>query len=121
MSRGRSIAGAIATLVLIVVMVGCNRSRDAKEALLRDDLLTLRSVINQFTLDKQRPPESLQEVVEAGYLKELPVDPFTNSRATWRVVREDVMRSIGHAEPGITDVHSGASGSGSDGRAYSEW
>jgi general secretion pathway protein G len=81
----------------------------------------MRSVIDQFTLDKQRAPQSLQELVEAGYLRELPKDPITDSSDTWQVVQEDVLQSIDQSQPGITDVHSGAPGGGSDGRPYSEW
>jgi len=111
----------ILILVSIAVPIYSQSIIRAREAVLRDDLFTMRSVIDQFTLDKQRAPQSLQEIVEAGYLKELPVDPFTSSRDTWTVEQEDVMQSIDQSQPGITDVHSGASGTGSDGRAYSEW
>ncbi len=111
----------ILILVSIAVPIYSQSIVRAREAVLRDDLFTLRSVIDQFTLDKQRAPQSLQDLVEAGYIKDIPVDPFTNSRDTWQVVQEDVMQSIDQNQPGITDVHSGAGGSGSDGRSYSEW
>ncbi len=111
----------ILILVSIAVPIYSQSIVRAKEAVLRDDLFTLRSVIDQFTLDKLRAPQSIQELVDAGYIKEVPVDPFTNSRDSWQAVQEDVMQSIDQNQPGITDVHSGASGSGSDGRAYSEW
>ncbi len=111
----------ILILVAIAVPIYSQSIIRAREAVLRDDLFTLRSVIDQFTLDKQRAPQSLQDLVEAGYIKDIPLDPFTNSRDTWQVVQEDVMQSIDQNQPGITDVHSGASGAGSDGRSYSEW
>ncbi len=111
----------ILILVSIAVPIYSQSIIRAREAVLRDDLFTLRSVIDQFTLDKQRAPQSLQDLVEAGYIKDIPVDPMTNSRDTWQVVQEDVMQSIDQNQPGITDVHSGASGAGSDGRSYSEW
>ncbi len=111
----------ILILVSIAVPIYSQSIIRAREAVLRDDLFTLRSVIDQFTLDKQRAPQSLQDLVEAGYIKDIPVDPMTNSRDTWQVTQEDVMQSIDQNQPGITDVHSGASGSGSDGRSYSEW
>lgn len=111
----------ILILVSIAVPIYSQSIVRAREAVLRDDLFTMRSVIDQFTLDKERAPQSLQDLVEAGYLKQIPVDPFTNSRDTWQVVQEDVMQSIDQSEPGITDVHSGAAGAGSDGRPYSEW
>src|ERR1041384_409740 len=89
----------------------------AREAVLREDLFTLRQAIDQFTLDKQRAPQSLDEVVSAGYIKMLPRDPITNSTDTWQTVQEDVLMSIDQTQPGITDVHSGANGTASDGTA----
>ena len=111
----------ILILISIAVPIYSQSILRAREAVLRDDLFTMRSVIDQFTLDKQRAPQSLDDLVQAGYLKEIPVDPFTNSRDTWQVTQEDVMQSIDQTQPGITDVHSGATQTGSDGRAYSEW
>lgn len=94
----------------------------AREAVLRDDLYTLRNLIDAFTLDKQRPPESLEELVEAGYLRGgLPVDPFTGSNQTWRVDLEDVPLGPQQSVPGIVDVHSGSDGISLDGTPYSEW
>ncbi len=93
----------------------------AKEAVLRQDLYAMRSVIDQYTMDKGKAPQSLDDLVSAGYLKELPVDPFTNARDTWQAVPEDVLLSVNQDEPGISDVRSGASGTGSDGTAYSSW
>ena len=93
----------------------------AKEAVLRQDLFAMRSVIDQYTLDKSKAPQSLDDLVQAGYLKEIPKDPFTDSRDSWQVVQEDVLLSVDQNEPGISDVHSGASGTGTDGTAYSSW
>jgi len=81
----------------------------------------MRSVIDQYTLDKGKAPQSLQDRGQAGYLKELPKDPFTDSRDSWEVEQEDVLLSVDQDEPGISDVHSGANGTGSDGTAYSSW
>lgn len=94
----------------------------AREAALRDDLYTLRSLIDQFTLDKQRPPQSLDELVEAGYLRGgVPVDPFTRSNQTWQVDIEDVPVGPSQAVPGIVDVHSGSDEVSLDGTPYSSW
>ena len=93
----------------------------AREAVLRQDLFSLRSVIDQFTLDKQRAPQSLDELVSEHYLKQLPKDPFTGSSDTWQVVQEDVVISVDQTQPGISDVHSGSNLTGSDGTAYSTW
>jgi len=94
----------------------------AREAVLRDDLYTLRSLIDQFTLDKQRPPQSLDELVEAGYLRGgVPEDPFTRSNQTWQVDIEDVPVGPSQAVPGIVDVHSGSDEVSLDGTPYSSW
>ena len=95
----------------------------AREAALRDDLFTMRQLIDQFTLDKQRPPQSLEELAEAGYLRGgVPEDPMTHSRDTWRVDFEDVVVGSNQAIPGIVDVHSGSDDVSSDGMtAYSSW
>jgi len=94
----------------------------AREAVLRNDLYTMRKLIDQFTLDKQRPPTSLDELVEAGYLRGgIPKDPFTDSDQTWRVDVEDVPLSPDQAASGIVDVHSGSDETSLEGTPYSSW
>ena len=93
----------------------------AKETALHDDLYTLRSLIDQYTLDKQKAPQSLDDIVQAGYLKQLPKDPFTNARDTWVPVTDDSIMSPDQTEPGIIDVHSGSDQVSSEGTAYSSW
>jgi general secretion pathway protein G len=94
----------------------------AREAVLKDDLYTLRKLIDEFTLDKQRPPTSLDELVEAGYLRGgVPVDPFTGSNETWRTDIEDVPLNPSQAASGIVDVHSGSDDIALDGTPYSTW
>jgi general secretion pathway protein G len=94
----------------------------AREAVLRDDLYTLRKLIDEFTLDKQRPPATLDELVEAGYLRGgIPADPFTGSNQTWHVDIEDVPLSADQAISGIVDVHSGSDEISLDGTPYSSW
>jgi len=93
----------------------------AQETALRDDLYTLRSLIDQYTLDKQKAPQSLDDLVQAGYLKELPKDPFTNARDSWVPVTDDSIMSPDQTEPGIIDVHSGSEMTSSEGTAYNTW
>jgi len=93
----------------------------ARESVLRQNLFTMRSVIDQYSMDKEKAPQSLQDLVDAGYLKQIPVDPMTNSRDTWQTVQEDTLVSVDQDQPGITDVHSGSNATGSDGTAYSQW
>jgi general secretion pathway protein G len=92
----------------------------SREAVLRQDLFTLRSVIDQYTLDKQKAPQSLDDVMTAGYIKKIPNDPMTG-QPNWEVVQEDVLLAVDQQEPGISDVHSAASGTASDGTAYNTW
>lgn len=95
----------------------------AREAVLRDDLYTLRTLIDQYTLDKQHPPATLQDLVDDGYLHgALPEDPFTKSNETWKVDLEDVPISPNQTVSGIVDVHSGSDDISTDGvSAYSSW
>jgi general secretion pathway protein G len=93
----------------------------AKESVLKQDLFTLREQIDNYTLDKEKAPQSLEDLVTAGYLKHLPKDPFTGSSETWVPVTEDVAMSIDQTDTGITDVHSGSNLTASDGSAYSSW
>ena len=94
----------------------------AREAVLKDDLYTLRKLIDEFTVDKERPPTSLDDLVEAGYLRSgIPVDPFTGSNQTWRTDVEDVPLNPTQAASGIVDVHSGSDEIALDGTPYSGW
>src|SRR5262245_32003094 len=93
----------------------------AKESVLKQDLFTLREQIDNYTLDKEKAPQSLEDLVTAGYLKLIPKDPMTGSTETWVPVTEDIAMSIDQTETGITDVHSGSNAIASDGTAYSSW
>ncbi|MFZ0418889.1 MAG: prepilin-type N-terminal cleavage/methylation domain-containing protein [Candidatus Sulfotelmatobacter sp.] len=92
----------------------------SREAVMRQDLFELRSLISQYTLDKQKAPQGLDDLVTAGYIKVVPKDPMTNE-ANWEVVQEDVLLAVDQQDPGISDVHSASSATGSDGTAYSTW
>jgi general secretion pathway protein G len=91
----------------------------SREAVLHQDLDSLRKCINSYTMDKERAPQTLEDLVSAGYLREIPIDPFTRSRDTWVVAQEDTTDSIDQNQPGISDVHSGATGTSLDGVPYS--
>jgi len=92
----------------------------ARESVLRQDLFEMRSLISQYTLDKQKAPQSLEDLVQGGYIKVIPKDPITNE-ANWEVVQEDVLLAVDQQDPGISDVHSASSQMGTDGTAYSTW
>ena len=87
----------------------------AREAALRDTLFTMRSMIDRFTLDIQRPPESLDEMVEKGYFGDIPIDPVTRSKETWLVETEDFPISDQQSILGIVNVRSGSDQTSLDG------
>jgi general secretion pathway protein G len=93
----------------------------ANEAVLRSNLFTIRTMIDEYTYDKQKAPQTLQDLVEAGYLRQVPVDPMTKSNSTWRVIMEDALASASQTEPGIFDVKSGSELTSLEGTPYSEW
>jgi general secretion pathway protein G len=115
----------VISLLLILVTVAVpiyNQSiLRARESVLKQDLFTLRNVIDQYTLDKQKAPQSLEDLVSAGYIKQIPTDPFTGKNDTWAVEQEDITQSPEQTEPGISDVHSGSNLTASDGSTYSSW
>jgi general secretion pathway protein G len=93
----------------------------ARESVLRNNLFTLRTMIDEFTIDKQKAPESLQSLVSEGYLRQIPQDPMTNSDQTWRVIMEETPVGGASSSPGVFDVKSGSDKTGLDGTPYSEW
>jgi general secretion pathway protein G len=111
----------IMIIVSIAVPIYTQSILRAKEAVLRQDLFAMRSAIDQYTMDKSKAPQALHDLMQEGYLREIPKDPFTDSRDTWQVAQEDVLISIDQNQPGITDVHSGSNRMGLDGTAYSTW
>lgn len=115
----------VLTLILILASFSLPIYRDivvrAREAALRDDLYSMRSMIDRFTLDNRRPPASLEELVQAGYLGALPKDPFTGSNETWQVEIEDASSSPEQSASGIVDVHSGSDQISLEGTPYNSW
>ena len=93
----------------------------AKESVLKNNLFTMRTVIDEYTYDKQKAPQTLQDLVSEGYLRDVPMDPMTGSNTTWRIIMEEAMSSVNQTEPGIFDVKSGSDTIGLDGTPYSEW
>ena len=110
---------AILATLAIPRFVGAIKS--AREAVLREDLSTMRNAIDSYTMDKQKGPQSLDDLIQDGYLRAIPVDPMTHSKDTWVTDTSDAMYSLDQTEPGIADVHSGSDETGSDGQPYSSW
>src|SRR5450432_3118800 len=115
----------VISLILILVSVAVPNYRasivHARESVLRQNLFTLRSVISQYTLDKQKAPQSLDDLSQAGYIKQIPNDPIT-TKPDWTVEQEDsTLMSVDQQESGIDDVHSASEALSSDGTAYNTW
>lgn len=93
----------------------------SKEAVLRDDLHTMRSTIDEYTVDKEQPPQSLQDLVDAGYMHEIPPDPITGSIDSWVPDIKEVPVPPDQTASGVVDVHSGSEEKALDGSAYNTW
>jgi len=111
----------IGVLAVVAVPSFVGALKTAREAVLKEDLHVLRAAIDSYTMDKQKAPQSLEDLIQDGYLKTVPVDPITRSKETWVTETSDAMHSLDQTDPGIDDVHSGSSEVGSDGQPYSSW
>lgn len=115
----------ITILVILITMAIPIYNRTiirSKETVLKQNLFTLRTVIDNYSYDKMKAPQTLQDLVTEGYLRDIPVDPMTGSNQTWQVIMEDASQSIDQSQPGIFDVKSGSDKSSpADNTPYSEW
>jgi general secretion pathway protein G len=111
----------IGVLAVVAVPSFVGALKTAREAVLKEDLHVLRAAIDSYTMDKQKAPQSLEDLIQEGYLKTVPVDPMTHSKETWVADTSDAMHSLDQTEPGIDDVHSGSTEVGTDGQPYSSW
>jgi general secretion pathway protein G len=127
-SRGFTLIELMIVISVILILVSValpayNQSIwRARESVLKQNLFSIRSVISQYTLDKQKAPKSLDDLVSGGYFKQIPNDPMTGRNDTWTVEEEtDTIITVDQQEPGIFDVHSGSTAIGTDGTAYNTW
>jgi general secretion pathway protein G len=111
----------IGLLAAIAIPAYTSNIKHAREAVLKEDLHVLRQAIDSYTVDKQKAPQSLDDLVQSGYLKVMPIDPFTHRSDTWMPVQEDTLSSLDQTESGIDDVHSGSQDTATDGTSYSTW
>ncbi len=113
-----AIIGILATLAIPSYVTAI---KHAKEAVLEEDLHIMRTAIDSYTMDKNKAPQTLDDLVQAGYLRAIPVDPMTHSSQSWVPDTSDAMYSLNETEPGIDDVHSGSDEVGTNGKPYSSW
>lgn len=124
--RGFTLIELIVVITVILILLGIaipiySQSITAqKEYNLRQNLRTLNQVIDQYTIDKKKAPQSLQDLVSAGYIEKIPED-ITGQSDTWELVEDDSIKSIEQTDSGLSAVHSGSNRVGSDGTAYSTW
>jgi general secretion pathway protein G len=111
----------IGLLAAIAIPAYTTNIRAAREAVLKEDLHIMRQAIDSYTVDKQKAPQSLDDLVQSGYLKVMPVDPFTHRSDTWMPAQEDTLMSLDQTESGIDDVHSGSQDTAINGTSYSTW
>lgn len=125
--RGFTLIELLIVMTIISILVGIavplyqKSIRRSKETVLKNNLFTLRTMIDEYTFDKQKAPISLQDLVQEGYLRRIPVDPMTGNADGWVLVMEDATSSVSQNEPGIFDVHSGSQEKSLEGNSYSEW
>jgi general secretion pathway protein G len=125
--RGFTLIEMIIVIAIIAILIGIaapiykSHVLHAREAVLKEDLYSMRQAIDQYTQDKNKAPQALDDLVTAGYLRAIPKDPFTTSAETWQTIQEDFTETLEQTEPGITDVHSGSNLTSSEGTAYSSW
>jgi general secretion pathway protein G len=111
----------IAILASVAIPSYINAVRHGREAALRQDLWVMRQAIDSYTVDKEKAPQSLDDLVQSGYLKAIPVDPITASSDTWMPDTSDTLMDIDQTAGGINNVHSGAQGVATDGSSYNTW
>jgi general secretion pathway protein G len=110
----------IAILLAVAIPTYSHSIVAARERALRADLTQLRNAIWRFTFDKQKAPQSLDDLRAAGYIDKIPDDPMTHE-PNWEVVQDEILLSIDQQEPGLIDVHSASTNTASDGTAYNTW
>jgi general secretion pathway protein G len=116
----------VITIIMILVGIAAVRYdksvRRAKETALKSDLQSMRQAIEQYTLDKQAPPQSLEDLTSGQYkyLREIPTDPITRQK-DWQLVFEDVVLSPEQTTAGVTDVHSASGQISLEGTPYNSW
>ena len=115
------VMGIITVIISIAVPMYQKSILRGKESVLRSNLFTMRNVIDEYTYDKQKGPQTLEDLVKEGYLRRVPMDPITGQDNSWKIIMEDSGGSASATEPGIFDVRSGSEKQSLEGTPYSEW
>jgi len=115
----------VISIIVILAAMGMAQYRNsvirAREAVLKEDLFRMRDAIDQYYADKMKYPSGLEDLVTDGYLRELPVDPFTNSKDTWQAVNAEPNVNDTTSQPGMYDIKSGSTETSMEGTPYSDW
>ena len=111
----------IAVLMSVAIPIYSRSIVRAKESVLKNNLFTMRTVIDEYTYDKQKAPQTLNDLVSDGYMRQIPVDPMTGTADSWKIIMEDASNTVNQSEPGIFDVRSGSDKTSLEGTLYSEW
>ncbi len=113
---------AIVLVILSVAVPLYNKSViRARETVLHQNLATMRAVIDEYTYDKQKAPQNLEDIVREGYLRQVPMDPMAGNNTSWKIIMEEAAASVSQAEPGIFDLRSSSEKISLEGTKYSEW
>lgn len=113
---------SLIVVLATLAMVGYRNSvLLTQEAVLKENLFRMRDAIDQYYADKSKYPSSLDDLVTDGYLREIPVDPITQSKDTWQVVNQEPNVNDATAQPGVYDVKSGSDQTALDGTRYADW
>ena len=115
----------VISIIVVLASMGMTQYRNsvirAREAVLKEDLFRMRDAIDQYYADRNKYPASLDDLVSEGYLREVPIDPMTQSKDTWQPVNAEANVNDTTAEPGIYDVKSGSDQPALDGTRYADW
>ena len=124
--RGFTLIEMVVVISMILILLSIalpmytNAITRSKEARFKNNLAVLNNVVQQYSLDKRKAPQQLEDLVQEGYLKAIPED-ITGSNATWATEQEEPEKAFNADQTGIASVHSGSSETGTDGRPYSSW
>ncbi|MEP6714576.1 MAG: prepilin-type N-terminal cleavage/methylation domain-containing protein [Terriglobia bacterium] len=125
--RGFTLIELMIVMAIIVILIAVavpfyqKSITRAKETVLHNNLFAMRNALDEYTYDKQKAPQSLQDLVTEGYLRDVPKDPITGSSDGWKIIMEDAGQAVSTTEPGIYEIRSGSNGKSLDGTSYADW